>query len=326
VGDGYRDVDYTMNRNGTLVTYGSAPAEALTDVLRTSATSFITESIGAGQPFFLTVSAFAPHFPYTVLERHANSFPDMVAPRPPSFNARGRGEPKWLAAQPSLTDADMTSIDVKYRQRVQSVQGIDDVIGDVIETLTRLGALDDTYVVFGSDNGYHLGQHRLKPGKQTAYDSDVRVPLVVRGPGVRRGSTAALAVNVDLAPTFAALAGVTTPDFVDGRSLVPLFGGLVPRDWRDAVFIEHEGPLAVPGDPDYQPDDNPTRYVAIRTAGRLFVEYHSGEHEYYDYATDPYELDNRFASMSAADIDRWQRALGGLRSCSGATCFTRTGL
>jgi arylsulfatase A-like enzyme len=326
VGDGYRDVDYTMNRNGTLVNYGHAPSDALTDVLRTGATRFISDSVRAGQPFFLTVSTFAPHFPYSVLERHAASFANVTAPRPPSFNARGNGEPKWLAAQPPLTEADIATIDSKYRRRVQSVQGIDDLIGDVVDTLSSAGVLDDTYVVFGSDNGYHLGQHRLKPGKQTAFDSDIRVPLFVRGPGIAPGSTPALAVNVDLAPTFAAFAGVTTPGFVDGRSLVPLLKGAPPSTWRDAVLIEHEGPLALPGDPDYQPDDNPTRYVALRTARRLFVAYHSGEYEFYDYATDPHELDNRVSSLSATERDRWQRSLDAQRSCTASGCFAQTGL
>jgi arylsulfatase A-like enzyme len=326
VGDGYRDVDYTMNRNGTLVGFGNAPEDALTDVLRTSANGFIESSANSGQPFFLMISAFAPHFPYPVLDRYANALPDVRAPRPPSFNARGRDEPKWLAAQPALTDADIASIDVKYRRRVQSVQGIDELVGEVVDTLARVGALGDTYVIFTADNGYHLGQHRLQPGKQTAFDSDVRVPLIVRGPGVRRGSTSSMAVNVDLAPTFAELAGVPVPDFVDGRSLVPLLRAETPTGWRDAVLIEHEGPLAVPGDPDYQPDDNPTRYVALRTATRLFVAYHGGEHELYDYEIDPHELDNRFGSASRSEIARWQSALDAQRACRAVGCIARTGI
>lgn len=326
VGDGYREYDYTMNRNGSLVTFGRQPQEALTDVLRTTATTFITDSVARAQPFFLTVSTFAPHAPYAALDRYATSYPGVTAPRPPSFNARGQGEPKWLAAQPTLTPAVIAGIDTKYRQRVQAVLGIDELIGDVVATLQRSGVLDNTYVVFASDNGYHLGQHRLQPGKQTAYDVDIRVPLVVRGPGVARGSTAAPAMNVDLAPTFAALAGVAPPDFVDGRSLEPVLRGATPPDWRDTVFVEHEGPLALPGDPDYQPDDNPTRYVALRTVNHLFVMYHSGERELYDYRRDPYELENRAATTAADELARYVLALDALARCRGDTCFVRTGL
>ena len=166
VGDGFREVDYTMNHNGTLEQYGHAPQDVLTDVLRARADAFITQSTEAGRPFFLDLSLFAPHFPYTVLERYANTFPDVKAPRPPAFNARGQGEPKWLAVQPTLSAADIAVLDAKYRRRVQAVQGIDELIGHVFETLQRTGALDNTYFVFSSDNGYHLGQHRLQPGKQ----------------------------------------------------------------------------------------------------------------------------------------------------------------
>jgi len=309
-----------MNHNGTLEQYGHSPGDVLTDVLRARADAFITKSTDARQPFFLELSTFAPHFPYTVLDRHANMFPGLAAPRPPSFNARGQGEPKWLAVQPTLTATDITALDAKYRRRVQAVQGIDELIGHVFDTLQRTGALENTYLVFSSDNGYHVGQHRLQPGKQTPYDSDIRVPLIVRGPGVSRGNVDAMTMNIDLAPTFASLAGVQPPDFVDGRSLVPLLKGTTPSDWREVVFVEHEGPTAVPGDPDYQRDDNPTRYAAIRSATRLFVEYHSGEYEVYDYATDPHELVNRAASASSAELAGYRRALELLRTCKAETC------
>ena len=319
-GDGFREIDYTLNHNGVLTKYGHSPQDVLSDVLRARADTFITQSTDAHQPFFLELSTFAPHFPYTVLDRYANTFPDVKAPRPPSFNVQGQGEPKWLAAQPPLTAADVTELDATYRRRVQSVQGIDEMIGHLFDTLGSTGALDNTYFVFTSDNGYHLGQHRLKAGKQTAFDSDIRVPLIVRGPGVARGSVDAMTMNVDLAPTFAALAGARVPDFVDGQSLVPLLNGSTPPGWRDAVLVEHEGPAALPGDPDYQADDNPTSYVALRTAAQLFVQYRSGERELYDYSADPNELVNRVASASPAELARLQRMLDQLRGCKAETC------
>jgi N-acetylglucosamine-6-sulfatase len=320
VGDGFREVDYTMNHNGVLTEHGHTPADVLTDLLTTRAETFITQSTDARQPFFLELATFAPHFPYTVLDRYSNTFPDVTAPRPASFNARTQGEPKWLAAQPSLTAADIDSIDEKYRRRVRAVQGIDAMVGHLFDTLSRTGALANTYFVFSSDNGYHLGQHRLQPGKQTPYDSDIRVPLIVRGPGVARGSVAAMTMNVDIAPTFAELAGAQTPDFVDGQSLVPLLRGTTPAHWRDSVLVEHEGPPALPGDPDYQPDANPTSYVALRTATRLFVHYRNGEYELYDYSTDPNELVNLAASPDPSTLAPYKRALDALRACKAASC------
>ena len=97
------------------------------------------------------------------------------------------------------------------------------MIGRLQRRLRALGVARNTYIVFSSDNGFHLGQHRLTPGKLTAYDPDVRVPLIVTGPGVPAGRTVdAMTENTDLCPTFAELAGAPAPPNADGRSLVPL--------------------------------------------------------------------------------------------------------
>src|SRR4029079_1212235 len=110
----------------------------------------------------------------------------------------------------------------------------------LVEQLRQSGQLRNTYVVFTSDNGFHSGQHRLPAGKQTAFDEDGRVPLLVRGPGVRPRSTEhALVGNVDFAPTFARLAGVVPPPFVDGRSFADQLHGEPPPSVRHAFLTEH---------------------------------------------------------------------------------------
>ena len=118
---------------------------------------------------------------------------------------------------------------------------LDEMVASLAEELRATGELENTYVFFTSDNGYHLGEHRLDRGKRTAYEEAIKVPLVVRGPGTLAGGSAEqMALNVDLAPTIAELAGVTAPTFVDGRSLVPLLGGAPPSaSWRSAFLIEH---------------------------------------------------------------------------------------
>src|ERR687894_3105308 len=118
---------------------------------------------------------------------------------------------------------------------------VDDMIGDLVGALHDSGELDNTYIVFTSDNGFHLGNHRLGAGKWTPYEEDTRVPLIVRGPGVPEGRTLQhLVLNNDLAPTVADLAGAKTPSFVDGRSLRPLLTDAPPppRDWRKRFIIE----------------------------------------------------------------------------------------
>src|SRR5207302_4412238 len=117
---------------------------------------------------------------------------------------------------------------------------VDRGVARLVHTLKVTKQLDDTYIVFASDNGFHLGQHRMPAGKQTAYEPDVHVPLLVRGPGVRvRAHATRIAGNTDLAPTFEAMAGAHAPSFTDGRSLVPLLRGTRPSHWRTSYLVEH---------------------------------------------------------------------------------------
>jgi N-acetylglucosamine-6-sulfatase len=181
--------------------------------------------------------------------------------------------------------------------------------------------LASTYVVFSSDNGYHMGEHMLFAGKQTAFDSDIRVPLIVVGPGVPAGVTVdAIAENIDLCPTFAEIAGVVAPPTTDGHSLLGLLGGGAATDWREAALIEHRGPELAPpepGDPDEEllGGDPPNSYEALRTANAVCVEYQDGETEYYDLTTDPDELDNTASTLSAAQVDSFHGTIVSIRNC-----------
>jgi arylsulfatase A-like enzyme len=198
------------------------------------------------------------------------------------------------------------------------------MIGALRSELRRIGAAADTYFVFSSDNGFHMGEYRLRPGKQTAFDTDIRVPLIVGGPGIPAGATIdAMTSSVDLAPTFDELAGKAPQAVRDGISLVPLLHGKSPpRDWPQAVLIEHHGPSDYPTDPDRQPDRPPT-YSALRTASELYVEYATGEREYYDVAHDPYELHNLAGTASAGRLTTLHRALRRLHTCRGSvSCRT----
>ena len=99
-----------------------------------------------------------------------------------------------------------------YKKRLQAMLAVDDLVGNVVKTRHATGQLDNTYLVFSFDNGFHLGQHRLPSGKQTAYETDIKAPLVIRGPGVPAAQTRSeLASNIDLAPTFAAEAATPRP-------------------------------------------------------------------------------------------------------------------
>jgi arylsulfatase A-like enzyme len=200
------------------------------------------------------------------------------------------------------------------------VQAVDLAIARVERALLAAGVARNTYVVFSSDNGLHMGEHRLLPGKLTAFDSDIRVPLIVTGPGIAPGRTVRkLAENVDLAPTFSRLAGTGMPGSVDGRSLGPLLHGRAVARWRDAVLIEHHGPVSAPFDPDLPGlgAGNPPSYEAVRTAHEVYVEYVDGETEYYDLHRDPYELHNRVRSLPRRRRARLHKELKALEVCRG---------
>jgi len=321
-GQGYGEFDYDLNENGRVVHYGSRPQDYLTDVLAGKGSAFIKGAAGAHSPFLLEVATFAPHGPYTPAPRDAGAFPGLKAPRGPAFDRLPTDAPAWLAGFKPLTGQNVAKIDEGFRKRAQAVQAVDAMIGQLEDTLKAAGVADNTYLVFSSDNGYHMGEHRLTPGKMTAFDTDIRVPLVVSGPGVPAGRTSkALAQNIDLAPTFQALGRAATPADVDGRSLVPLLRGQPAADWRTASLVEHHGPDVNRKDPDFpaKSSGNPSSYEAIRTATSTYIEYADGEVEYYDLSKDPDELHSTAGQLSVADHARLHAALTALKSCHDAT-------
>jgi arylsulfatase A-like enzyme len=187
------------------------------------------------------------------------------------------------------------------------MKSVDDMIGKIVATLKATGELSDTYFVFSSDNGLHMGDHRLMPGKLTAFETDIHVPLIMVGPGVRKGHRAtSFAQNIDLRSTFDAFALTKPAEVVDGRSLVPLLSATSrtngpPKGWPQGALIEHLGPVDNRQDPDYQNEQNanPPSYEALRLPGALYVEYSYGFREYYNLTDDPYELDNVYGSLSS---------------------------
>ena len=157
---------------------------------------------------------------------------------------------------------------------------VDKMIGELQAAVASIGQARKTYFIFSSDNGYHMAEFRLMPGKMSAYDTDVRVPLLVTGPKVPAGRTfEEIVENIDLNPTFNELAAATTFPFADGVSLVPLWQGRTTGEWRGVALVEHHGPLNDPVDPDMPSprSGNPTTYSAIRLRGGLYVEYSDGK-------------------------------------------------
>jgi N-acetylglucosamine-6-sulfatase len=298
-GQGYPEFNYRLNQNGVLRRFGHQPSDYLTDVLARKGIQFIDVAAARHQPFFLELATFAPHSPYVPAPRDAHDFPGLRAPRPPNFDVLPTHPPLWLAVHRRLSRPQIAQVNRAFRRRAQAVQAVDRMIGDVEQALAATGAARNTYIVFSSDNGLHTGEYRLMPGKLTAFDTDIHVPLVVTGPGVKPGATTRqMAENIDLAKTFTAIGGTTLPG--DGHSLLSLFHGHPTASWRNAVLIEHRSPLLTVLDPDFQQpaSGRPPSYEAMRTAQFLYVEYKDGEREYYDLRTDPFELHNVIRRLS----------------------------
>jgi N-acetylglucosamine-6-sulfatase len=324
-GSPYAAYRYTLNENGKLVRHGSKAEDYMTDVLAAKAVDFVRRS-KPGQPFFLYLATYAPHKPSTHAKRHAGLFPGLKAPRTPSFNEPDvRDKPALIRSLKRLDASRIAAIDALYRKQMQSLQAVDEAVAALVEALRVAGRLDDTYIVFTSDNGFHMGQHRLEPGKYTPYETDVHVPLLVRGPTTPRGLMVdALTQSVDFAPTFAELAGATLPVNPDGRSLVPFLEGKPPASWRQAALLEQ---FAVPPAPPkasgiLEPGDDASHpaHRGIRTATYKYVEYGTGEKEVYDLKKDPDELLNLSGQLPKAWLASVSKLVKSLAACKGAAC------
>lgn len=336
----YRGYSYALNENGVLIDYevddGEAQSDYITDVLSRKTAEFIRESADAQAPFFVFLSVYAPHEPAEPAPRHENLFPELQVPRTASFNEPDvNDKPYNMSRNPQLSDDKILELDELYRMRVQSLQSVDDMIADLINVLEETGQLENTYIIFTSDNGFHLGQHRLVAGKATAYEEDIHVPFIIRGPGIAPDSTITgyLTGNVDFAPTIAELAGVVPPTYVDGRSMVQLFGSEIPalNEWRSAYLLESYGgsaedlTLDAGSDTALSVEDLSSSvpaisYIGLRTLDYLYVEHPDGFKELYDMNNDPYQVDNIAATADSGLLDQLSEWLQELHACSGSQC------
>ena len=288
-----------------------------TDVFANEATDFIRRSSANQAPFFVMVGTKAPHRPPEVAARYQNSFVDTPLPRPPNFDEPDVSDKaRWLQAYPRLSQAEIDYAQTLYRERLRSMLSVEDLLKQTITTLQETGELGNTYIFFTSDNGFHLGEHRLPRGKRTSYEEDIGVPLMVRGPGVPAGITRQqLVINNDFAPTIANLAGVAPPGFVDGSSFVPLLSASPPSFWRMA-FLE-EGTLETID------TDTPTpTHKGVHTREHMFVEYaETAEEELYDLNADPYQLQSISRTANSEQLySTLENRLNALRACSGEAC------
>jgi arylsulfatase A-like enzyme len=304
---GGKYTSYTISDQGKVRHYGKKKPKARqyqTDVLSRQAAAFINDTAD-DTPLFLFLSPAAPHEPATPAKRHKNaSVARNQAPRTPSFNEADMSDKSRVwRNRDVISGKRIKEIDSFYVKRLRSMFAVEDMVADVLETLESTNRLDNTYLFFLSDNGHHQGEHRIPEKKQTPFEEVIQSPLFVLGPGVPAGAeTDARASIVDLGPTFAELAGITAPDFVDGRSLVPFLAGGSASGWRQAVIAELE-------------DGAGGGFVVLRSGPHAYVEYVSGAVELYDLDADPYQLDNIIDSAPSPLIAALEEQLEALAAC-----------
>jgi N-acetylglucosamine-6-sulfatase len=301
--------DYKVNHNGNIRHYGTRENDYITDVLSRETQQFIGTSVAKDQPFFAYVGSRAPHDPPKEAPRDEHTFDGEKAPRSPSFNENDMSDkPPWIRALRRLNRRDKAEIDAHHEGRAETLQALDDLVKAVVDKLRDTGVAGNTYVVFTSDNGKLLGEHQIQHGKGEPYEESVHMPLLIRGPKVEAGSTThRLTLNTDFFPTFTDLAGIQTPQYVDGRSLRPLLEGSAST-WRTAILLESA----------YQAGRD-AWYSGIRTSdGRKYLEYEGGFRELYYLGRDPYELRNSYDT--AAPPASLATRLQALKKCARASC------
>ena len=313
-------VDFVINDNGVVTHHTDA---YLTDFLTERAVAAIQGAVAKGpEPFFLYVAPPAPHTPAYRPSRYKGLFSDQQAPRVPSFDEGDTSnKPTWVREQPLFTPKVEQQIDALYEDRLATMLAVDDMVERIVQELQANGRLANTFIFFTSDNGFLLGPHRFPHGKEAAYEESIRVPLVVRGPGVPAGQIRdQIVANIDFAPSFGELARTHLPDSVDGRSFAPLLTASPPADWRPDLLLEHWQNLSDPDNPRFVKGGIPTFY-GLRTADQLtYVEYVTGETEFYDMRNDPYQLNNLGDQLPDSTVAPLRNRVALLKTCRGATC------
>jgi arylsulfatase A-like enzyme len=319
-GGGYRNYNYDMNVNGRIVHYGRAEKDYLTDVVSLRTDSLIRA--WKDHPFFIEIATFTPHAPFTPAPRHEDLFNDVKAPRNPTFNKQADSTaPEWLRELEPLGKKQIDRLDEIFRNRLRCVMSIDDMLGNIRKVLKETGESNNTYIFFSSDNGYHLGDYSLFQGKQTPFDIDIRVPLIATGPGVAKGNLQqAIVSNIDLAPTFAAIAGGQLKGEPDGKDMQHLLREKETKkiNWRNFAIIEHRRG-SDRNDPDRQEkkDGKLPSYTALRFQDLLYVEYETGEVSCYDSQKDPYQLKNIASTLPKDLKKKLQSILAAAKKCGG---------
>ena len=330
------------DEKGTTKEYGKVLSRSArlyqTDVLTKKAVGFIRRRAPDNAPFFLSVAYLAPHHEsghtqdltgklVRAAPRDAGHFAHTRLAKPPNFNEDVSDKPPFLGRfNRPISARGEAAITERFHERWDSLLAVDDGVERIIDELRRTGALDNTYVIFTSDNGFMQGEHRVRQGKMLPYDASTHLPFMIRGPGIPRGrSTNALVGDVDLAATIVDLARVRPGHVLDGRSLIPYTRNTHRRNNRP--FLHTTAGQGSHGHTNTREggargtEPRVPAWSAVRTNSWLYVSYRSGQSELYRLGPDPWEMsslarDPRFRQKR----NTLRRVLGDLERCKGRSC------
>ena len=302
------------------------PETYASDVYTDKAVEFIGRRSPKAVPFFLWVAHNAPHSGIPdppgnqpsrcrgnakPAARHIGAFEQAPLPLPPSFNeADVSDKPPSIRDAPSFDGKQIDAIHNLYRCELESLLAVDEGVQRIVDALAAAGELDRTLLIFTSDNGFFHGEHRLPFNKTLLYEESIRVPLLVRGPGIPAGITVSdLVANVDLAPTILELTGANAAFSADGRSLMRAIRHPGRESGRELVIESN-------------------RYEAVRTERYIYAEHERGPdvgaRELYDLRLDPFELDNRVRDPAYSAVRKaLAKRLRKLNRCRGSECRTK---
>ena len=330
----------TLNINGQQQSYDDSVY--ITDLLTEHAVGWL-ETRDEEKPFFLYLSHKAVHSEFQPAQRHLGDYEDEAIIYPPSFNSPQYGQPQMPTGSDSSEPLRGTDyygdqrlpdwvkqqreswhgVDYMYHGSIpfedffyrytETLMGIDDSVGEVLDFLDANGLAEDTIVIYMGDNGFSFGEHGLID-KRHFYEESAKVPLLVKWPGKLEPGVPIeqLVQNIDIAPTILEAAGLTQPDHMQGLSFVPLLAREeVP--WRDRIFYEYYW--------EYDFPQTPTMF-GVRTDRYKYIRYHGiwDTNEFYDLQTDPQEMNNLIDSAEhselieqlADEVYGWLETTGGM--------------
>ncbi|CAG2058824.1 unnamed protein product [Timema podura] len=355
-GTGGLDSRETLFTTTTLSQVNGTPKEFtdqyLTNVILDYGLEFLQSQRNTSTNFFMVLATPACHAPFTPEPKYKDYFSDVQVMKTPNFNISNTTSKHWLLRMsPTPLPGNMLPIlDDVYRNRWKTLLTVDDMVETVISKLNNLGILNDTYIVFTSDHGYHVGQFSLPWDKRQPYESDIRVPLLIRGPNISTNKLVTQPVlSIDLAPTLLEMAGLDPPDYMDGVSYLSfLTDERVKVDWERVFLVEYHGEgetntvdtaCPLPRDDTLAQcvldemckcqDSKNNTYTCVRRLSQdedfIFCQFYDDENfqEAYNLHTDPYQLDNLAQTLDTDNVSWYTSTLSRLKSCSGTSCHVQ---